>query len=148
MPISRILFYAVGGFGIVAAFFFATSWALDYFYLPYPDYVRASDARALKEALAKYKAAKGSYPATFPSNPLSDIKKQLVDGGFIRSLPRDPVYGDTVNGGYLYVSGGPSYGLLVHLKYATGNISAGGVCLTGVGFEGTGWWNNPPPCPF
>jgi hypothetical protein len=146
--IFRLALRAIGGLAIVAVFFFGTVFVLDYFYLPYPDYVRASHAKDIKIALEKYKAAKGRYPATFPSNPLTDIRKDLVGGGFIGALPSDPIYGDAVSSGYMYASGGASYGLLVHLKYATGNIPAGGVCLTGVGFAATGWWGNPPACPF
>jgi hypothetical protein len=139
---------AIGGLAVVAIFFFGTLFVLDYFYLPYPDYVRANDARMIKAALERYRSAKGGYPSLYPGNQLTDLNKDLVGGGFIARLPSDPVYGAGVDGGYLYASDGLKYGLLLHLKFATGQIKAGGACLTGVGYAGSGWWGQPPDCPF
>jgi hypothetical protein len=39
-------------------------------------------------------------------------------------------------------------GVQVGLESAGGKIPAGGACLTGVGTAGTGWWGQPPDCPF
>jgi hypothetical protein len=139
---------AIGGIAVVAISFFGTLFALDYFYLPYPDYVRANDARMMKVVLEKYRSANGHYPSPYPGNPLTDLDKDLVGGGFIARLPSDPVYGAGVGGEYLYASDGVKYGLLLHFKFAAGQIKAGGVCLTGVGYAGSGWWGQPPDCPF
>ena len=113
--------------------------------LKYPDSTRAADAALIKEALEKYKKAHGAYPAPFPSNPIADLKPALVDGGYLKKIPQDPVVPDN----YYYTSSGNNYGILIRqLKYAAGKVPAGGQCMTGVGIGGTGWWGQPPECPF
>lgn len=123
---------------IVLGSFFGTLYVIDH----YPGYYtesqlrdrqRASETASIREALEKYKAAKGAYPSPFSDNPLSDLKKALVDGGYLRSIPVDPETGKE----YRYVSLGGAYGLLV----PTG-------CMTGVKAAKTGWWGQPPDCPF
>jgi hypothetical protein len=73
----------------------------------------------------------------------------LVDGGYLKAIPQDPDLNAVGTQQYRYVSGdGKTYGLLFHLQFPTGNIPAGGNCLTGVGTAKTGWWGQPPECPF
>jgi hypothetical protein len=143
----RRLLLLAGACAIVAASFFGTLLVLDHWPYKNRDSLRASDARALKSALEKFHAAHGNYPQPFPANPVTDLKAALVDGGYLPSIPDDPLWGRTENQ-YYYVSGGPSYGLLFHLEAANGKIPAGGRCITGVGTAGTGWWGQPPDCPF
>ena len=137
----RKLLYFVGGIAILAGSFFGTLWIYDTFLqLPYPDNLRANDATAVKAAMERYRAAKGTYPPSY-GGPLSGFT-ELVAGGFIKALPVDPVFSEP-NSGYLLASNKSAYGLLVHLKYPTNSV-----CMTGVNFEGVGWFNNPPKCPF
>jgi hypothetical protein len=150
----RLATRIAGALAIVAAFFFGTLFILDRQDSPAipaspppPDSVRASHAKQLKAALEAYRVARGHFPAPFGDNAVTDLKKDLVDGKFLAAIPQDPVWklGDNQ---YRYVSSGKSYGLLFHLQLPTGKIPAGGTCLTGVGTEGSRWWNDAPDCPF
>jgi hypothetical protein len=148
--IGRTILLTLGGMAVVAAFFFGTLFVLDYLE---PrgrerDAIRADHVRSLKAALERYRASRGNYPFPFPGNPLTHLKKELVDGGYLPAIPQDPLWGVKDNS-YQYVSpGGQNYGVLVHLEAPTGAIAAGGACVTGVNTAGTGWWGQPPPCPF
>ena len=93
----------------------------------------------LRNALESYRKARGAYPL-LPDNPVDDLKKDLVDGGFLRSIPADPLGGPPKGQQYRYVSDGKLYGLLFKIETASGKIPAGGACLTGVGTKGSGIW--------
>jgi hypothetical protein len=54
-----------------------------------PDGGRSLRRKVLKTALENYRKARGRYP-NFPGNPVSDLRKDLVDGGFLKSIPNDP----------------------------------------------------------
>src|ERR1700759_4594396 len=119
MMVWRRLLIAAGGFGIIALSFLATLYAID-MYLPgfggssIRDQQRANDVALLKSALEKYRKARGGYP-NFSDNPVSDLKKDLVEGGFLKSIPNDPSPGKR----YRYTNGNPdgrSYGLLIPLE--------------------------------
>ena len=141
----RWLLLGAGGFAVVAAFFFGTLYFLNQRDGGARDLVRAEHAKTIKAALENYFGARGVYPL-FPDNPVDDLKKDLVDGGFVRAIPSDPLGKEQQ---YRYVSSnGKSYGLLFHLEQANGKIPAGGTCLTGVGTSAKGWWSQPPDCPF
>lgn len=143
----RALLLLIGAIAIVAGSFFGTLFVYDYLYqLPYPDNVRAAHATAVKEAMEKYRVAKGGYPAY--SGPLEGLKRELVSGGFIGAVPLDPVYASDPTNGYQIAANSTAYGLLVHLKNATDYLPANSACMTGVKFDGVGWWGNPPKCPF
>jgi hypothetical protein len=148
--ISKPVVLTIGGVVIVAGFFFGTLLILDYLAastLQYPDSVRAAHATSLKAALERYRSAQGSYPSPFPDNPVTDLKKQLVDGKYLDSIPKDPDTNPEIQ--YHYVSNdGKAYGLLFRLKFAAGKVPAGGSCLTGIGTARSGWWGQPPDCPF
>ena len=146
---GRTIVLALGGIAVIAVFFFGTLYVLDYLEPGRNrDAIRADHARSLKAALQRYRASRGNYPFPFPGNPLTDLKKELVDGGFLPAIPQDPLWGLKDNS-YQYVSsGGQTYGMLFHLEHATGPVAAGGACVTGFGTAGTGWWGQPPPCPF
>lgn len=143
MKFSRLLL-AIGGFGIVAISFLGTLLVIDN-YLPgfsspgIRDNQRGKDAAVLKSALENYRKARGGYP-NFPDNPVSDLKKDLVDGGFLKSIPNDP----SPERPYRYTnlnSDGKSFGLLITLE------APPGPCITVVGTN-PGWWGQPPKCPF
>src|ERR1700688_3731662 len=105
MQLSRILMLTIGGLGVIAISFFGTLAAIDR-NLPgfgAPDFLdrqRAGDAATLKSALEKYRSARGSYPK-LPDNPVDDLKAELVGGGFLKEIPRDPA-----GKGYRYASYG------------------------------------------
>jgi hypothetical protein len=144
----RVVAWMIGGAAIVAVFFFGTLFVLDSQTPETPDSIRVAHARSLKAALEKYRSAQGVYPSPFLDNPLTDLKRALVDGGYLRAIPRDPDL-SAVDKQYRYVSrDGKTYGLLFHVQFPIGKIPAGGNCLTGVGTANTGWWGQPPDCPF
>jgi hypothetical protein len=137
----------IGGLAVVGISFFGTLLVLDWF--KSVDAVRADHAQSIKAALEKYRTKRGSYPFPVAGNPLSDLKKELVDGGYLAGIPQDP--GDLSDKQYYYVSNdGNSYGLLFHLRSQTGKDlpEKTSRCLAGVGIAGKGWWGPPPPCPF
>jgi hypothetical protein len=143
----QLILRIVGGLAIVAAFFFGTLFVLDYTALKYPDSLRAAHAKSFKAALERYHSARGYYPYPFPNNVLSDLKKELVDSKYLDVIPVDP--SGMKEKEYYYVSNdGKTYGMLFHLQFPVGKIPAEGTCITGVGTAGTGWWNQPPDCPF
>ena len=138
--IIRILLYCAGGIGVVAVFFFGTLYVLSSSEIKSRDAIRIGHAKLLKDALDRYQAARGKFPAPFPDNPVEDLKPALVDGGFLKAIPSDPLPTQT----YRYTTGslgGVRYGLRITLE-ETGN------CVTGVNVEGTGWWAPAPACPF
>jgi hypothetical protein len=141
------LLQILGAFAVVATSFVGTLFVLDYLrYGMDRDQIRAEDAKSLKSALARYRAVHGSYPV-FPGNPVSDLKTALVFEGYTSAIPDDPLWGKS-DKQYHYASVGTSYGLLFHLEKAIGKIPAGGICMTGVGTAGSGYWDEPPDCPF
>jgi hypothetical protein len=144
----RVAVQVIGGCAILGTSFFGALFVIDH----YPRYSeaeirdrqRASDAALIKTALEKYRAARGAYPI-LPDNSTDDLKASLVDGGFLPAVPHDPLSTQT----YRYVSpDGSSYGLRFQLETATGKIPANGLCLTGLKTAGTGWYGQPPECPF
>ena len=137
----------VGGLAIVAISFFATLYGLDYMDVRNRDAVRAQHIAQIKSAVLNYSKARGSYPA-LPDKPAADLKPALVDGGFLQSIPADPLWAGTSKA-YRYYSDGKNYfGLLVWLEQAHGPIPAGGTCLAGRDTKGSGLWGQPPECPF
>jgi hypothetical protein len=151
MHLTRPFLLAGGGLAIVAIFFFGTLFVIDYFALDFNgpgarDRLRAKHAVMLKDALANYKKTVGTYP-TLSDNDVDDLKKYLVDGGYISAIPTDPLRA-AAGSKYRFSSNGTFYGLLFQLEAATGKIPAHGACLTGVGTAGTGMWGQPPDCPF
>jgi hypothetical protein len=95
---------------------------------PSPDQMRADTAKLLMTALEKYRSARGTYP-TLANNPVTDLKKPLVDGGFLNEIPRDLTDAQPMR--YISTSG-TSYGIL-----STKNRQP---CLIEVGVSNTGWW--------
>jgi hypothetical protein len=145
--LQRLVLF-VGAVAIVVGSFFGTLFVIDMFGGPKTtDQVRADHAARIKAGLEAYRRTRGQYPAPFPDNPLTDLRKELVGGKFLAALPQDPFYELGPNQ-YRYVSGdGKIYGLLFHMKKPVkphGDSS----CVTGVGSAGSGWWQNAPQCPF
>jgi hypothetical protein len=147
MRVGRLISKAVGAVAIVAAFFFGTLFILDHRDAgKTTDDIRAEHAKLLKDALELFKKARGSYPV-FVDNPVDDLKKDLVEGNYLRSIPIDPSRA-TKGWQYRYSSDGKAYGLLFSLEFPRGKIPSGDACLTGVGTSGAGFWGHPPDCPF
>lgn len=130
----------LGWLAIPVGSFFLTLYGIDAYYPPTTDEIRAKDIKTVKSALESYRAKNGKYPSPILDTSLTELNKTLVSGGFLSAIPLDPYYGEKADGGYRYISVGPTYGLLVHTK--------GGTCLTGVETEKTGWWGQPPQCSF
>lgn len=142
----RLFLIVAGAATIVAFFFFGTLIAMNYWDVAKRNALRAEDAKSLKVALERYHATKGSYPP-FPDNPVGDLKEALVAGGYLRSIPQDPLWPAQM---YRYttntVADGSRYGLLFSLEEGGGGSFHR--CLTGVGTSSSGWWGQPPDCPF
>lgn len=136
-----LLTWFIGGTAIVVGSFFGTLPLIDYLY---PNYLRVAQITTVKDALERYRTARGKYP-NYPGNPLTDLKPDLT--GFISTIPKDPVFGTSGTEQYYYASDGQQkYAILVHLNNpATASTNA---CLTGVNFADAGWWPGAPPCAF
>ncbi len=103
---------------------------------------RATDARVIKEALQRYHDKTGKYPSPLLDNSIVDLKPALAD--FLNDIPQDPVWGGSGKD-YRYVSpDGNQYGIHVYLETGPRDAS----CITGVGFDGKGWWGQQKECPF
>jgi hypothetical protein len=147
MRLLRLFLMSIGGLAIVALFFFATLFVLQYLDPGARDRIRAEHIKSLRAALESYRSARGSYPI-YPDNPVDDLKKDLVDGGFLTAIPADPLRGSPGGQQYRYVSDGRRYGMLIKLEAGSSKIPSGGLCLTGVETKGSGMWREPPDCPF
>lgn len=107
------------------------------------DSIRIEHANALKAAMEKYRAARGAYPWSYRNIEISDLRTELVGGGFIAELPVDPYWKNGRINRYRYRSlDGKSYGLLLYMEL--------GPCQTGVGKAATDPWDERPitTCPF
>jgi len=130
-----------GSVAIVAAFFFGTLFVFNMMDERARDTQRTADVKLLKSALERYHEARGAYPQ-FPDNFVDDLKTALVDSGYLRGIPHDPLAG----GAYRYTTSGASDGQGYGLKVG---LERSGDCLTGVRTAGTGWWGGKlPDCPF
>jgi hypothetical protein len=140
------LFRIIGGFAIVLIFFWGTVFALD---LKNPVHaknrLRIDQIRQLTGAMEKYRQARGTYPVF--SGPVDDLMKDLVEGGFLTSIPDDP---DKASTGwqYQYTGGTNVYGLLAKFVSKSSRFSTETdyLCVVGVGIRGTGAWGDPPTC--
>jgi hypothetical protein len=138
--VTRRLLAAIGAAAIVAASFFGTLFLLNSMDPSTRDAQRKEDVKILRSALGQYRAARGVFPP-FPDNSADDLKAALVDGGYLKSIPQDPLPPRS----YRYTTAGVTDGQRYGLKVST---EREGECVTGVGFEGAGWWGRFPPCPF
>ncbi len=148
--LTRRLLWTIGGMAVVVSSFFGTLFFLDNMEtksVKTGDDLRAEHARLIMTALEQYRSKNGTYPI-FPAPhdvPATDLKNELVKAGLLARLPEDPVWPETPR----YVSyNGKAYGLLFRIQVAKGKIPATGQCLMGIGTSGTGWWGEPPNCPF
>jgi hypothetical protein len=135
-----------GCLAIATALFFGTLFALDYRLSRNRDQIRIGHVISLRKALDAYHVTHGSYPM-LPDNPVEDLAKFLVGEGYLDAVPIDPSRPYTGDQ-YRYVSDGLMYGLMMKQELGDGAIWPGGLCITGVGYKGTGVYNNPPDCPF
>jgi hypothetical protein len=147
---ARTLLSIVGGAAIVVMSFFTTLYVLDFFDPAYvANQTRAADVKRLREAIDKYHKDRGSYPA-LPGNPVDDLGKDLVQGGYLKQIPSDPLRAAGVFQ-YQYASDGRTmYAILV--RQAEENSLArsrpAGLCVAGVGAKGSGIWGHLPECWF
>jgi hypothetical protein len=146
-PLMRVCLNLLGAAAIVLVFFFGTIFVLDYNDRRVRDRTRAEHADLLKGALEKYHKAHGTYPL-LSDNAVDDLKGFLVDPGYLRVIPSDPLR--PVTGyQYRYVSNGQQlYGILFKTELGTESAKFGKQCITGVNTAGSGIWAQPPDCPF
>ena len=145
----RLLPLVTGALAIIAIFFFGTLFALD-FYSPAHanNRLRAQHIKLLSDTLEKYHQARGTYPL-LQEGPVDDLKRDLVDGGFIAAIPNDPAR-SSKGPQYRYAGGANTYGLLVTLEPQPFLIGtkATFTCTVGVHIQGSGAWGDPPACQF
>jgi hypothetical protein len=151
----RRLLLALGALAIVVASFFATLQILNSFDTPPTpatpaqarDAMRVQQVRALSAALEKYRSDRGKYPE-LPENDAIDLQRDLVGGGYLAEIPKDPTSAGSKSG-YLYSSNGKTYGMMLPMEAGGRGIPAGGVCLVRAkGDHSTSFWKNPPECQF
>ena len=104
--VTRRLIAVVGGAAIVAVSFFGTLFFLNSMDAGTRDAQRNEDTKILRSALGRYRDARGGFPAPFPDNSTDDLKVALVDGGYLKSIPRDPLPSRS----YRYTVDGQRYG--------------------------------------
>jgi hypothetical protein len=148
MRLTRPLWMAGGGLVIVVLFFVGTLFAIDHFA---PDFngpnirnrLRGKHAELLMNALEGYRKARGAYPV-FPDNEVDDLKRFLVEGGYLAAIPAEPLR-QTLGKQYRYAApDGSVYGLLFNVEGPEAlKLSP---CL--VGTRGRGFWVDPPACQF
>ncbi|OMI00026.1 hypothetical protein BSN85_35020 [Bradyrhizobium brasilense] len=105
------------------------------------DTIRINQVVILMVALDQYRADHGVFPGPFPDDSIDDLKDALVGGHYLHSMPVDPQNREQLR----YTTGGAPDGQRYGLKVWLEN---GGDCLTGVGYENSGWWGALPSCPF
>ncbi|MBR1120198.1 hypothetical protein JQ628_01635 [Bradyrhizobium lablabi] len=144
----RRLLQVVGGLAVIAASFLGTLAVLDLFNSGRANNeLREQHIKSLSGALEKYRQARGFYPLRQDA-PVDDLKRDLVDGGFIAAIPSDPAQPKGPQ--YRYAGGANTYGLLVTFEpqsYLIGT-KAGFTCTVGVKIKGSGAWGDPPLCQF
>ena len=108
---------------------------------------RVRDARVLMSLLDDYHTAKGANPALYPVLQKYDVpvaavtevlaNSSVVFGSRVKFSDPDPAA--------RYVSvDGKSYGLRYHFK----KPGLPAMCIVEVGARNTGWWGQPPSCPW
>jgi hypothetical protein len=141
----RRVWLILGGLTVFLTFFTGTLVILDYIDpAASRNRTRAEHAKLLGDALQKFKNARGGYPVG-SGGLIDEIRKDVVDGGFLSAMPRDPK-----GQSYSYVGGGDRYGLLFVLEAqpALMGTRPALICLSGVKIKGQGAWGDPPECPF
>lgn len=126
-------FRRVVGAWLFGIFFYYAILIIIYFvheiYFINPDLLRALalEKHSLMVALEAYRKEHNAYPL-LPDNPIGDVKKQLVRGGYLPPAP-------DADKDARYVSlDGKSYGLKFHAPHP---------CLVEVDIAGTKWWGAP-----
>lgn len=148
MRLTRPLLMAGGGLLIMVLFFVGTLFVIDHYAPDFNDpntrnRLRGKHAEQLMNALEGYRKARGAYPL-LPDNEVDDLKRFLVEGGYLAAIPSDPLR-QTRGKQYRYgTPDGIAYGLLFHIESADG--SKLNQCLMGT--RGRQFWGDPPACPF
>jgi hypothetical protein len=135
----REFWRVIGACSIVMFFYYAIVF-VSYFLSRDPAPALALEKYSLMVALREYQKEQTVYPI-LPDSPIGDVKKQLIDGGY---LPPGP---DADNDARYHSLYGTSYGLLFHVNRTPAN-PRGTPCLIEFDAITTGWWGQPPKCPF
>jgi hypothetical protein len=134
----RLLSRILGALAIILVFFFGTLFVLNRYA---PGDPVARDTKKLQNALQAYRNDHHLYPTIPEASPISDLKRQLIAGGYFHGIADSDK--DT-----RYISlDGKSYGLLLYINRTATNPQ-GMQCLIEVDIQATGWWGQPPKCPF
>jgi hypothetical protein len=138
----RLIFLSATGLAITLLSFFGSLYLLESVGTRSMDSLRMEHAKSLKAALEQHRTARGKYPVLVSGSDVADLKRDLVDGGFMSSLPVDPYWTNGRINRYRYRSDGTSYSLLIHFEL--------GPCQTGIGPATLEKWDghNVLKCPF
>jgi hypothetical protein len=129
----------VAGLAIVAICFFGALFILSYTDQSARDALRVEHVQQIKSAVENYHNARRAYPTSL---------KALVDGGFLKSIPSDPLWAGTAKNYQYYSDGINNFGVLVVLERVHADVPAGKSCRTGLGTKESAMWGEQPQCPF
>jgi hypothetical protein len=105
---------------------------------------RAANARQLKAALEKFRAAhNNNYPASPDFSDVDTLQKDLVGGGYLAEIPRDPQ-----GKKYLYASNGAVFGLLFEMEAGPDGTPPAGTCVSRAKGDTTSFKTYGTDCPF
>lgn len=76
--------------GAAIAIIVATLFAIDYFSARSRDQTRIQHVAQIKDAIENFHKTRGGYP--------TELRSALVDGGFLKEIPTDPVWGHNGEG--------------------------------------------------
>ena len=147
----RRFLLVLGALAIVVTSFFVTLLILNSLETPRTplemrNATRAEHARLLKAALEKYRAAHNTYPQTADFVDVGTLQKDLVGGGYLAEIPRDPqsASGKT----YRYISNGTVVAMLFDLEAGPNGTPSAGTCVSRVKADSASFKNYGPDCPF
>jgi hypothetical protein len=144
------MFHIVAASAFVALSFPAAVYVMDHLEPRHAaNETRARDVKRLKEAIERYYRDRGTYPA-LPGNPVDDLHKDLVEGGYLKEIPSDPLRAEGLFQ-YQYASDGRTkYAILIR-QQAEQNFArsrTARLCVVGVDPTGLGGWGSLPKCWF
>ena len=106
----------------------------------------AEEKTAMMSALERYRVAQGAYPVLPRGDSLLiDLKRELAKGGYLGPELAETA-GPDKDARYVSFSGN-TYGLLYHVDRSKA-LPGGVLCMVEYGASATGFWGQPPNCPF
>ncbi len=147
----RRFLLVLGALAIVVTSFFVTLQILNYSEsqrtpAEMRNATRAAHARLLKDALEKYRAAHKTYPQSADFADVGTLQKDLVGGGYLAEIPRDPLSASGKT--YRYISNGTVGAMLFDLEAGPNGTPPAGTCVSRVKADSANFKSYGPDCPF